>query len=93
VRTVGLYICIAAVFQRWTYSRLYKEKQTRQMDQQDRQLMNAWKSGEAGRQTPPVIVEVAKGFPSVHSGAEESAFNELWQGVLKRLPPQPPGQS
>src|ERR1700677_2501823 len=93
VRPVGLYICIAAVFQRWTYSRLYKEERTRQMDQQDRQLMNAWKSGEAGRQTPPVIVEVAKGFPSVHSGAEESAFNELWQGVLKRLPPQPPGQS
>jgi hypothetical protein len=75
VRPVGLYICIAAVFQRWTYSRLYKEERTRQMDQQDRQLMNAWKSGEAGRQTPPVIVEVAKGTPSVHSGAEESAFN------------------
>ena len=50
VRPVGLYICIAAVFQRWTYSRLYKEERTRQMDQQDRQLMNAWKSGEAGRQ-------------------------------------------
>ncbi len=40
VRPVGLYICIAAVFQRWTYSRLYKEERTRQMDQQDRQLMN-----------------------------------------------------
>jgi hypothetical protein len=53
--------------------------------------MNAWKSGEAGRQTPPVIVEVAKGTPSVHSGAEESAFNERWQGVLNR--PPPPGQS
>ena len=80
---VGLYICIAAVFQRWTYSRLYKEERTRQMDQQDRQLMNAWKSGEAGRQTPPVIVEVAKGTPSVHSGAEESAFKERWQGCLE----------
>jgi hypothetical protein len=63
VRSIGLYICIciAAVFQRWTYSRLYKEERTRQMDQQNRQLMNAWKSGEAGRQTPPVIVEVFKG--------------------------------
>jgi hypothetical protein len=29
------------------------------MDQQDRQLMNAWKGGETGRQTPPMIVEVA----------------------------------
>jgi len=25
VRPVGLYVCIAALFQRWTYSRLYKE--------------------------------------------------------------------
>jgi hypothetical protein len=50
--------------------------------------MNAWKSGEAGRPTPPVIVEVAKGKPSVHSGAEESAFNERWQGVINHpLPP------
>ena len=39
VRPVGLYIGITAVFQRWTYSRPYKEKRTRQMDQQDRQLM------------------------------------------------------
>ena len=62
--------------------RLYKEERTRQMDQQDRQLMNAWKSSEAVRQTPPVIAEVAKGTPSVHSGTEESAFNERWQGVL-----------
>ena len=89
VRPVGLYICIGAVFQRWTYSRLYKEERTRQMDQQDRQLMNTWKSGEAGGQTPPVIVEVAKGKPSVHSGAEESAFKERWQGVLDRSPPPP----
>ena len=41
VRPVGLYVCIAAVFQRWTYSRLYKEERTRQMNQQDRQLMRA----------------------------------------------------
>jgi hypothetical protein len=61
------------------------------MDQQDRQLMNAWKSGEAGRQTPPVIVEVAKGTPSVHSGGEESAFNERLQKFLNR--PLPPRQS
>jgi hypothetical protein len=27
-----LYVCIAAVFQRWTYSRLYKEERTRLMD-------------------------------------------------------------
>jgi hypothetical protein len=91
VRPVGLYVCIAAVFQRWTYSRLYKEERTRQMDQQDRELMNGWKSGEAGRQTPPIIVEVAKRTPSVHSGAKESAFKERWQGVLNR--PPPPGQS
>ena len=32
--------------------------------------------------TPPVTVQVAKGTPSVHSGGEESAFNERWQGVL-----------
>ena len=44
VRPVGLYISIAAVFQRWTYSRLYKEERTRPMDQQDRQFMNAWKN-------------------------------------------------
>ena len=92
VRPIALYVCIAAVFQRWTYSRLYKEERTRQMDQQDRLLMNAWKSSDAGQQTRPVIVEVAKGMPSVHRGAEESAFNERWQGVLNR-PPPPPGQS
>jgi hypothetical protein len=69
----------------------FKEERTRQMDQQDRQLMNAWKSGEAGRQTPPVIVEVAKGTSSVHSRAEESAFKERWQGVLNHPPPS--GQS
>jgi hypothetical protein len=88
VRPVGLYICIAAVFQRWTYSRLYKEERTRHMDQQDRQLMNTWKSGDTGRQMPPVIVEVAKRTPSVESGAEESAFKERWHNVLKR-PPSP----
>jgi hypothetical protein len=57
------------------------------MDQQHRQLINAWKSGDAGRQTPPVIVEVAKRRPSGHSKAEESAFNERWQDVLNRPPP------
>jgi|GEM_PF-5464291 hypothetical protein len=59
------------------------------MNQQDRQLMNAWKSGEAERQTPPVIVAVTKGTPSVQSGAEESVFKERWQGVLNRPPPSP----
>jgi hypothetical protein len=49
-----------------------------------KKLMNAWKRGGAGRQTPSVIVQVAKGTQSVHSGAEESAFNECWQRVLKR---------
>jgi hypothetical protein len=49
-------------------------------------------SGEAGEQTPPVIVEVARGTPSVHSGADESAFNERWQEVLNR-PPPPSGRS
>jgi ABC-type bacteriocin/lantibiotic exporter with double-glycine peptidase domain len=73
VRPVGLYICIAAVFQRWTYSRLYK-------------------AAKPERQIPPVIVEVAKGTPSLHSGAEESAFKERWRGVLNR-PPPPLGQS
>ena len=62
------------------------EEAPRKMDQQDPQPMNAWKSGDAERQTAPVIVEVAKGMPSVHSGAKESAFNERWQGVLKRSP-------
>jgi hypothetical protein len=52
--------------------------------------MNAWKSSEAGRPTPPVIVEVTQGTPSIQSGAEESAFNKRWQGVLN-LPPPPPG--
>ena len=32
VRPVGFYICIAAVFRRWTYSGLYKEERTRQPD-------------------------------------------------------------
>jgi hypothetical protein len=61
-------------------------ERTRQMDQQDRQLMNTRKSGEAGRQTPSVIAEVAKGTPSVSSGAEESAFNERWRRVLSQPP-------
>jgi hypothetical protein len=86
VRPVGLYVCVAAVFQRWTYSRLYKEERTHQMDQQDRELMNGWKSGEAGRHAPPTIVQVAKGAPSVHSGAEETVFNERWRRVLGRPP-------
>ena len=37
------------------------------------------------------IVQVAKGKPSVRSGAEDSAFKERWQGVLNR-PPPPPSQ-
>jgi hypothetical protein len=53
--------------------------------------MNAWKSGETGRNAPPTIVEMAKGTPCVHNGVEESDFNERWQGVLKR--PLPPGES
>ncbi|MGA2747607.1 MAG: hypothetical protein ABSG59_02440 [Verrucomicrobiota bacterium] len=85
VRPIGVYVCIAAVFQRWVYSRLYKEERTRQMDQQDRELLNAWRSGEAGRHAPPTVVQVAKQAPGAHSGAaEESAFNERWQQVLKR---------
>jgi len=47
------------------------------------ELTTAWKSGDAGRQTPPVIVEVANRTPSVRSGAEESAFNERWRGSVK----------
>jgi hypothetical protein len=57
------------------------------------ELTAAWKSGEAGRQTPPVIVEVTKGTPSVHSGSKESAFNERWQGVLNRPATLDPGDA
>jgi hypothetical protein len=33
VRPVGLYVCIAAVFQRWTYNPHYMEERTRRIDQ------------------------------------------------------------
>jgi len=55
------------------------------------ELTAARKNGEAGRQMPPVIVEVAKGTPSVQSGVEESAFNERRQGGSN--PPPSQGQS
>jgi hypothetical protein len=71
VRPVGLYVCIAAVFQLWMYSRLYKKERTRQMDQQGPELMKVWKSGEAWRHAPLAVVQVAKGTPSVQSRAEK----------------------
>jgi hypothetical protein len=47
-----------------------------------KKLMNAWKSGEAGRQMPPVIVEGAKGTPSVHNAARRIGLQRtLAEGV------------
>ena len=57
--------------------RLNKEEEGTQLHQQGRELMNAWKSSEAGRPAPlPIIVQVENGKPSVHSGVNETAFNE-----------------
>jgi len=41
------------------------------------------KGGDAGRQPPPVIVEVANRNTERSQRGEESAFNERWRGSVK----------
>jgi len=91
VRPVGLYI-FAVVFQRWTYSRLFREERTRQMDQQDRQLMNSGlESGNPGggslrfcqRRQPEQ--QRSQSHAAIKWGARSRYF-DVWLAVSSREP-------
>lgn len=81
VRPIGIYVCVAAVFQRWIFKSIFKQEHTREMDRQDRELLNEWKSGV--RQTMPTgHVQVVKP-QATQNQADEAAFNQRWKKVLK----------
>jgi hypothetical protein len=85
IRPFGIYLCIAAVFQRWIFKSIFKEEHTRNMDRQDRELLQEWKFGQ--QQTAPTsLVQVAKA-QAAHGQTDEGVFNERWQRVLNQMPP------
>jgi hypothetical protein len=86
IRPFGIYLCIAAVFQRWIFKSIFKQERTREMDRQDRELLQEWKSGQH-RTVPTSLVQVAK-TRAAQSQADEAAFKERWQRVLKQSPPE-----
>lgn len=81
IRPFGIYLCIAAVFQRWIFKSIFKQERTAEMDRQDRVLLQEWKSGQH-RTVPTSLVQVAKNRPAQNQ-ADETAFNERWKRVLK----------
>jgi hypothetical protein len=85
IRPFGIYLCIAAVFQRWILKSIFKQERTAEMDRQDRELLHEWKSGQ--RQTMPTsLVQIAKTH-AARPVADETGFKEHWQRVLKQTPP------
>jgi hypothetical protein len=84
IRPFGIYLCIAAVFQRWIFKSIFKQERTAEMDRQDRVLLQEWKSGQP-RTVPTSLVQVARNHPAQNQ-ADEAAFNERWQKVLKPPP-------
>jgi len=89
IRPFGIYICLAAVFQRWTFKSIFKQERTAEMDRQDRIVLQERKSGQHTTQ-PTSLVRVANHEP-VPPVADEAAFKERWKNVLKspdsRTPP------
>ena len=81
IRPFGIYLCIAAVFQRWIFKSIFKQERTAEMDRQDRMLLQDWKSGQY-RTVPTSLVQVARNHP-VPIQDEDAAFNERWKKVLK----------
>jgi hypothetical protein len=82
IRPFGIYLCIAAVFQRWIFKSIFKQERTAAMDRQDRELLNEWKSGQH-RTAPTSLVQVA-GNGAAHVAADEATFNERWKRVLRK---------
>jgi hypothetical protein len=81
IRPFGIYLCIAAVFQRWIFKSIFKQERTAEMDRQDRMLLQDWKSGQY-RTVPTSLVQVARNHPvPIQDG--DAAFNERWKKVLK----------
>lgn len=85
IRPFGIYLCIAAVFQRWIFKSIFKQVRTAEMDRQDRIALQEWKSGQ--HLTRPIgLVRVANNG-RVLIGADEAAFKERWKKVLKSSGP------
>jgi hypothetical protein len=81
IRPFGIYLCLAAVFQRWIFKSIFKQARTAEMDRQDRIALQEWKSGQHLTK-PTGLVRVANnGLMPV--AADESAFKERWKKVLK----------
>jgi len=55
VRPIGIYVCVAAVFQRWIFKSIFKQEHTAQMDRQDRELLQEWKSGQPASPGCPLL--------------------------------------
>jgi hypothetical protein len=81
IRPFGIYLCIAAVFQRWIFKSVFKQEHTAEMDRQDRMLLQDWKSGQY-RTVPTSLAQVARNPPALNQ-TEDAAFNERWKNVLK----------
>ncbi len=81
IRPFGIYLCIAAVFQRWIFKSVFKQERTAEMDRQDRMLLQDWKSGQY-RTVPTSLAQVARNQPTQNQ-TEDAAFNERWKNVLK----------
>jgi len=80
IRPFGIYLCIAAVFQRWIFKSVFKQERTAEMDRQDRMLLQDWKSGQY-RTVPTSLVQVASNHPAQNQ-ADQATFDERWKKVL-----------
>jgi hypothetical protein len=81
IRPFGIYLCTAAVFQRWIFKSIFKQEHTAEMDRRDRILLHESKSGQHLTR-PTGLVQVA-GNGAAHIAADETTFNERWKNVLK----------
>jgi len=88
VRPMGIYLCLAAVFQRWVFKSLFKQARIREMDQEDRIILQEGKSGQHLTK-PTGLVRVANNGLT-NEAADEAAFEKRWKNVLKSRDESPP---
>ena len=81
IRPFGIYLCIAAVFQRWIFKSVFKQERSAEMDRQDRMLLQDWKSGQY-RTVPTSLAQVVRN-QSAPNQTDAQAFDERWKNVLK----------
>ena len=94
LKPVGAYIAFMGLCQFLMYSGIRTRNQTRQMDQEDRNMEREWRIAELteGRGHPEGDVQIAE-TRHRHKARETADFSKQWKGVLDARKVRKLGQS